>query len=70
MDMVWVFSIIHKQIRQTDLSLFFSLKNDLREFVKKTNFLVSDRFTYSHHLSPWLFFDIVRRKLMLVTIMT
>ena len=53
MAMVWVFSIIHKQILQPDLSIFFSLKNELREFDKRSKyFLVSDHFTYSHHLSP------------------
>ena len=38
---------------QIDLSIFFSLKNELREFDKRSKyFLVGDHVTYSHHLSP------------------
>ena len=62
---------IHTQILQTDLSMFPSLKNLLREFDKKSkHFLLGDDFTNSHNLISWQSMDIVRRKLMLVTIGT
>ena len=52
-------------------SLYISLKNELREFDKRSkHFLVGDHFINSHNLISWQCMDIVRRNLMLVTIGT
>ena len=52
-------------------SLYISLKNKLREFDKRSkHFLLGDHFINSHNLISWQCMDIVRRKLMLVTIGT
>ena len=61
---------IHIQILQTDLYTFPE-KNELREFDKRSkHFLLGDHFIHSHNLISWHCMDIVRRKLMLVTIGT
>ena len=60
---------IHVQILQTDLYIF--LKNELREFDKRSkHFLSGDHFINSHNLISCQGMNIVRRKLMLVTIVT
>ena len=52
-------------------SLYISLKNELREFDKRSkHFLLGDHFINSHNLISWQCMDIVRRKLMWVTIGT
>ena len=52
-------------------SLCISLKNELREFDKRSrHFLLGDHFINSHNLISWQCMDIVRRKLLLVTIGT
>ena len=62
----WLFDYPHTN--SPNWSPYISLKNESREFDKRSKyFLVSDHFIYSHHLFAWLSFDIVRRKLMLVT---
>ena len=61
---------IHKQILQTGLYTF-RYKDKLREFDKRSkHFLLGDNFINSHNLICWPCMDIVRRKLMLVTIGT
>ena len=51
--------------------LYIFLKNELREFDKRSkHFLLDDHFINSHNLVSWHCMDIVRRKLMLVTIGT
>ena len=61
---------IHIQILDTNLYIF-PLKNELREFDKRSkHFLSGDHFINSHNLISWQSMDIVRRKLMLVTIGT
>ena len=66
--------IIKPQYSNTNspnLSLYISLKNVLREFDKKSkHFLLGDQFINSHNLISGQSMDIVRRKLMLVTIGT
>ena len=53
---------IHIQILQAGL-LYFSLKNELNEFDKRSkHFLLSDHFINSHSLISWHCMDIVRRK--------
>ena len=50
-------------------SPYISLKNVLREFDKRSrHFLLGDHFINSHYLISCQCMDIVRRKLMLVTI--
>ena len=52
-------------------SLYISLKNELREFDKKSkHFPLGDHFINSHNLVSWHCMDIIGRKLMLVTIGT
>ena len=52
-------------------SLYISLKNELREFDKRSkHFLLGDHFINSHNLVSWQCMDIVRRKLKFVTIGT
>ena len=52
-------------------SLYISLKNELREFDKRSkHFLLGDHFINSHNLISWQSMDIVRRKLKFVTIGT
>ena len=59
---------IHMQNLQTDL---ISFKNYLREFAKRPwPFLFGDHFINSHNFISWQCMDIVRKKLMLVTIGT
>ena len=56
---------------QTDLQVYISLKNQSREFHKRSkHFLFSDHFIISHNLISWKGMDIVGRKLMFVTIGT
>ena len=60
---------IHIQFLQTDL--YILLKNVLREYDKRSRYLlIVDHFTNSHNLISWQIMDIVKRKLMLVTIGT
>ena len=60
---------IHIQFLQTDL--YILLKNVLREYDKRLRYLlIVDHFTNSHNLISWQIMDIVKRKLMLVTIGT
>ena len=52
-------------------SLYISLKNELREFDKRSKyFLLGDHFINSHNLVSWQCTDIIGRKLMLVTVGT
>ena len=52
-------------------SPYILLKNELREFDKRSeHFPFGDHFIDSHNLFFWLCTDIVRRKLMLVTLWT
>ena len=61
---------IHMQILQTDLYTF-SLQNEYRESDKRSKrFPFGDHFIYSHNLISLQCMDIVRRKLILVTIGT
>ena len=49
-------------------SLYISLKNELREFDKRSkHFILGDHFINSHNLISWQCMGIIRRKLMLVT---
>ena len=60
---------IHIQFLQTDL--YILLKNVLWEHDKRSRyFLIVDHFINSHNLISWQIMDIVKRKLMLVTIGT
>ena len=60
---------IHIQFLQTDL--YILLKNVLREYDKRSRYLlIVDHFTNSHNLISGQSMDIVKRKLMLVTIGT
>ena len=50
-------------------SLYISLRNKLREFGRRSkHFLLGDHFINSHNHFSWYHMDIVRRKLILVTI--
>ena len=61
---------IHIEIIQTGLYTI-PYKDKLREFDKRSkHFLLGDHFTNSYNLISWQCMDIVRRKLMLVTIAT
>ena len=62
---------IHIQILQTDLHTF-PLRITWEKKFNKTSrhFLFCDHFLYSHNLISWQCMDIVRRKLLLVTIGT
>ena len=74
----WLHNNLNKNLALTLLapispnwSLYISLKNVLREFDKRSkNFLLDDHFINSHNLISWQSMDIVRRKLMFVTIGT
>ena len=56
----WKHSI---QILQTAGLLYFFLKNELKEFDKRSkHFLLSDHFIYSHSVISWHCMNIVRRK--------
>ena len=59
---------IHNAI-SPNWSLYISIKNVLREFDKRLrHFLLGDHFINSHNIISWQCMDIIRRKLMLVTI--
>ena len=61
---------IHIQILQTDLHTF-PHKDKLREFDERSkHFLLDDNFIDSKNLISWPCMDVIRRKLMLVTIGT
>ena len=61
----------YPQANSPNCSLYISLKNKLREFEKRLkHFLFGDHLINSHNLISWHCMDIVRRKLMLVTIGT
>ena len=61
---------IHIQILQTDLHTF-PLRISWEKFDKRSwNFLYDDHFINSHNFISWQCMDIVRRKLLLVTIET
>ena len=52
-------------------SLYISLKNELREFDKRSKYLLlGDHLINSHNLISWQRMDVVRRKLLLVTVRT
>ena len=54
-----------------NLPLYITLKNELREFDKRSkHFFLSHHFINSHNLISWQYTDIIGRKLMLVTIGT
>ena len=61
----------YPQANSPNWSLYISLKNKLREFEKRSKqFLLGDHLINSHNLISWHCMDIVRGKLMLVTIGT
>ena len=70
----WALNPVSPQYLHTNSpnwSSYISIKNKLREFDKRSkHFLLGDHFANSHNLFSWLFIDIVRRILMLVTLET
>ena len=61
----------YPQTNSPNWSLHISFKNKLRDFDKRSgHFPLGDHFINSHNLISWHCMDIVRRKLMLVTIGT
>ena len=61
----------YQHMNSPNWALYISLKNVLREFDKRSrHFLLGDQFINSHNLISWQSLDMVRRKLMLVTIGT
>ena len=61
----------YPQTNSPNWSLYIFLKNELREFDKRSKyFLLGDHLINSHNLISWQRMDVVRRNLLLVTIGT
>ena len=68
---MYIVVLHYPNAKSPNWSLYISIKNVLRGFDERSrHFLLSDRFINSHNLISWQCMDIVRRKLMLVTIGT
>ena len=68
---IFVFKPQYPHTNSPNWSLHISLKNELWEFDKRSKyFLLGDHLINSHNLISWQCMDIVRRKLLLVTIGT